>query len=82
MSDILTWTWHGEDYAVSSGGSREYVIMKVGEYGPEQYPWLLLPPYNAQKHVTHHTNSGRAMEAAELRESRPSMFLAIAEGSR
>jgi hypothetical protein len=76
MSDILTWTWHGDEFAVSSGGGRVYTVMTTCAYGPDRYPWLLLPPYNDQKHVTHHTNAGRAMDAAELRESRPAMFLA------
>jgi hypothetical protein len=76
----LSWTWRSEDIAESSGGSCHYMIIRTCADGPDRYPWLLLPPYNAEKHVTHHTNAYRAMEAAELRETDPDFFLATVAG--
>jgi hypothetical protein len=83
-------TWDGsydEGLFTASGGSRLYTVVKVGESGPDQYPWALLPPYAPPERnkggagpAMRYTNPSHAMEGAELWENDPALFYAMADG--
>lgn len=66
MSDILTWTQHGDDEAwTSSGGKHQWAAIRCGDYGPGEYPWFLSRGDGLGTRVT---NAERSKEIAELCE--------------
>jgi hypothetical protein len=77
----LTWVWHDDRFAHAQGAERLYVVTQIGEYGPDSYPWMLLPAYHPG-YPTRHTNEVRAMMAAQMWESDPELFDKVMNGVR